>query len=413
MRACKLAGSASLLVIAAAGCPADGPTPLVRVPVGPAGGTVATSGIALGFPPGALSITEEISVYREDITPAGLDDLLSPVYRFEPSGLVLEQPALVNIVVPEGAVGRVYWSRLGDDTVLEPVGFASGGRGRAWIDHFSVATVDGSACQANVTWACECVPDPLDPALRQGTAPTDPLCIGSRFPSLPGTCVPGRDWTTTYPRGTEVPADASCFGWRRRQVCACLRPGSAYRPASADPNMCNGTWFLTGTDSRNPDSWTCGGDFAHFGWPGGDCNGTYLARDSANNLYSSMIMGRLDTCREPTLAAHESATSEGLNGWMRNCEEQVPETARPEDGIPPTQPSPDTERPPTGEPPPASEPPPADAPVPVESTFDEDSESVDCPPTQRSPEPQPPPAEPPPTPSEPPPAPPPDPPPAE
>ena len=85
------------------------------------GGVVAASGIALGIPESAVAGGTQVQIFSDVDNAAGFTQPLSPRFRFEPSGLTFAQPVLINIDVPDGVVGRLYWSTAGDENVLEPV----------------------------------------------------------------------------------------------------------------------------------------------------------------------------------------------------------------------------------------------------------------------------------------------------
>lgn len=112
-------------VVPDGGLPTDGGDsdagPLPRtatVSVGAEGGTVAVEGATLEIPAGALAGDVAITV-TATLEPAPGDVVgvaWTPLFRFEPEGLVFSAPVSVSFAVPAGAGGTevaVYWSRLG------------------------------------------------------------------------------------------------------------------------------------------------------------------------------------------------------------------------------------------------------------------------------------------------------------
>ncbi len=84
----------------------------VTMDVGTDGGTVELEGVTLEIPAGALVGTESITVTSTtDVAPNGFSKL-SPIYEFEPDGLVFEVPATVTIAFTgsDGDAPSLIWS---------------------------------------------------------------------------------------------------------------------------------------------------------------------------------------------------------------------------------------------------------------------------------------------------------------
>ena len=91
--------------------------------LGTDGGTFQTpDGTVLAVPFGALDGDTELSVHSStDAAPAGIG-ASSPVYVFEPDGMLFARPVQVTLPLPDGVSdATVYWSQLGG-TDFEPVG---------------------------------------------------------------------------------------------------------------------------------------------------------------------------------------------------------------------------------------------------------------------------------------------------
>jgi hypothetical protein len=94
-----------------------------RATVGTRGATLqAPDGATLVVPSGALDGDTELSIRSTTDAPPGGVGASSPLYAFEPSGLLFARPVRVILPLPAGVnSGSVYWSRL-DGTGFDPIG---------------------------------------------------------------------------------------------------------------------------------------------------------------------------------------------------------------------------------------------------------------------------------------------------
>lgn len=109
--------------------------------IGDEGGRIEAPGLTLEIPAGALGEPIQLSVF-EAPSPFPERELLTPVFRFEPDGLTFDAPATVELTIPDGQAGVVFWSRP-DGSGYELVGLAHDGVGRASVGHFSEGYADG------------------------------------------------------------------------------------------------------------------------------------------------------------------------------------------------------------------------------------------------------------------------------
>src|SRR5262249_18887374 len=111
--------------------------------IGVEGGVItAPSGLSVMIPFGALDQPTTITVTATTSPPPRGVGALSPVYQFEPDGLVFNRPVTVNLPLPAGVKqASIYWSRLGQSG-FDPIGgtIANGGIS-AQTPHFSQAVV--------------------------------------------------------------------------------------------------------------------------------------------------------------------------------------------------------------------------------------------------------------------------------
>jgi hypothetical protein len=91
--------------------------------LGTDGGTLqAPDGAALVVPSGALDGDTALSFRSTSDAPPGGIGASSPVYVFEPAGLLFARPVRVTLPLPDGVTsGSVYWSRL-DGNGFDPIG---------------------------------------------------------------------------------------------------------------------------------------------------------------------------------------------------------------------------------------------------------------------------------------------------
>jgi hypothetical protein len=138
-----------------AGCD-DG---VVRVNIGAEGGTLEGYGAKLVIPAGALTETQELTLAaRDGESPSSSP--LSPLYQFGPSGLQLAVPAHLDVEIPAGKSGLLYWSKPGHEEAFEVAGLAFGGKADGITTHFSDAYVGEGMCPLpQTTTKCACRAD--------------------------------------------------------------------------------------------------------------------------------------------------------------------------------------------------------------------------------------------------------------
>ncbi|HVK87695.1 MAG TPA: hypothetical protein VM513_26435 [Kofleriaceae bacterium] len=106
--------------------------------VGDEGGTIGEpGGPQIVVPPGALDADTMISVTAtSEAAPAGA---VSPVYRFEPEGVVFAVPITVRLPVSaDVTTASMYWTKLGSETEFERIGGrVVAGAVEAEVVHFS------------------------------------------------------------------------------------------------------------------------------------------------------------------------------------------------------------------------------------------------------------------------------------
>ena len=127
------------LLVAACGGD-DGPVgtgDTVTMDVGTSGGTVELEGVTLEIPAGALADTETISVTSTaDVAPDGYAKL-SPIYEFEPDGLVFELPATVTIAFTGGEPTLIWSSSVAGGGYDDLGGTIAGDKLTGEVTHFS------------------------------------------------------------------------------------------------------------------------------------------------------------------------------------------------------------------------------------------------------------------------------------
>jgi hypothetical protein len=119
------------------------------VAVGPAGGRLALGPVALDVPAGALAADTVLTlVVDDDRSPPGFR-AFSPVFRFEPAGLVFARP--VEVTLPYGGdrnLATVFWTQPGATTFAAAPTRVDGSLARATVTHFSRGFVGtAAACQ--------------------------------------------------------------------------------------------------------------------------------------------------------------------------------------------------------------------------------------------------------------------------
>ena len=116
--------------------------------IGREGGSVAQGGAEVVVPQGAVSGDVEISITTtSDPAPDGWS-ADSPIYRFEPSGLVFEEPARVRIGSDRRDLSIVWSETSGEGFALLSSSVESGVVTAA-IDHFSLGFVGMQSCETD------------------------------------------------------------------------------------------------------------------------------------------------------------------------------------------------------------------------------------------------------------------------
>ncbi len=125
--------------------------------VGATGGTVATSdGLTVAIPAGALDGPTTITVTTTDAAPPAGIGAVSPVYEFEPDGLVFASPIKVSLPLPSGVLAAsVYWSQLGGTGFDSLGGTITPGKITVDTVHFSLAVIGDPSNDRTVTGVAE------------------------------------------------------------------------------------------------------------------------------------------------------------------------------------------------------------------------------------------------------------------
>ncbi len=114
--------------------------------VGAEGGTLTLGSLAIEVPPGALAEATELRVTAASGTPDAFT-AFSPVFHFEPEGLVFAQPVTVRLpFVGDGDTATVFWTALGGSAYAPLTTRVEGRIAIAETTHFSSAFV-GTACE--------------------------------------------------------------------------------------------------------------------------------------------------------------------------------------------------------------------------------------------------------------------------
>lgn len=152
------AGADASVVDGGADAAGDDAATTASMMIGPAGGTLELPGeVTLEFPPGTVDADTMITVSTS--TTAAPQGALTPLYEFEPDGMVFAHPVVITLALPGGVTDAdVYWSRLGGTGHDNVGGVVDGSIIRAEVVHFSTGyagpgetsrTVTGSQV---VTW---------------------------------------------------------------------------------------------------------------------------------------------------------------------------------------------------------------------------------------------------------------------
>jgi hypothetical protein len=107
--------------------------------VGAGGGTIASAGVTLTVPPGALNDNVTITLAQStDAVPSGYFGL-SPVFVFGPDGLVFAKAVTVEVPFTDDGAGpsTLFWSLQGGTAFQNVGGSAAAGILTAQVTHFS------------------------------------------------------------------------------------------------------------------------------------------------------------------------------------------------------------------------------------------------------------------------------------
>jgi hypothetical protein len=132
--------SGAMLIVAVIACSGDEDDAAPRqgsATIDVKGGTVESSGISLRIPPSALAEPRTITITRVDEAAPAETRSLSPVYRFEPAGLVFKVPVAVEIAFTGDSNAALYWTAIGEDRFEDIGGVVDGAKLRANVGHFS------------------------------------------------------------------------------------------------------------------------------------------------------------------------------------------------------------------------------------------------------------------------------------
>jgi hypothetical protein len=142
------------------------------------GGTVESAGISLRIPPSALSDSRTITITQVDEAAPSETRSLSPVFRFEPAGLVFKVPVAVEIAFTGDSNAALYWTVLGEDRFEDIGGVVDGSKLRANVGHFSRGFVGVASVKS--------------PVFRDGGTATDSgtcgICQGVNPACCGGVC---------------------------------------------------------------------------------------------------------------------------------------------------------------------------------------------------------------------------------
>jgi len=245
---------------------AGAPRVVARAMVGTRGGVLSGGGVSLGIPAGALAAMTELTVTVDAAASTGRAMPLSPVLRFGPAGVRFAEPVLINVEIAAGVVGRLFWTREGDETTFEPVGYAENGRARAWIRHFSAGYVAGDGCQTTT---------PVGQCACRGIDRGDALCVNAP----PENCDAAAGWIGS--------AGGMCSGYGLRDEfttqCGCTGP--------MGQSLCS-------TPHELPSQRCIDGTRTFSGANGGSCFGYYIANDPNGVPGSRGTSGTLSGCAQ-------------------------------------------------------------------------------------------------------------------
>lgn len=236
-------GAASLALSGCVIWRADDGGVLASEVVGPEGQRIEAPGLVLDVPAGALAVPTEITI-RIVEPDRSIADLYSPIYKFEPEGLVFDRPIHVTVdATGAPATAIVMWTRDDDPSVFEFAGFVEGGVGVAEVTHFSECVVadpapcTGDACAACTGPECETVPDPECPDEGTGETCSDEAC-GAGASEAAEACA----------------ADAAehCGEEPCRSICRCASSATGADVCSVDPAEGTTEYEFSQTQARCP-----------------------------------------------------------------------------------------------------------------------------------------------------------------
>jgi len=187
--------------------------------IDPAGGTVALDDVTLEIPAGALVTTTRITVSRQTSPPPEGYDEYSGIYRFEPEGLVFQQPVKVTIRHSPGDAPALFWTAQLDPAFYQRIeGLDEAGYLHATIDHFSGGFAGAEQCRPNAPCTETCHVRLATCAMSHGATEVVRTCA----------CVNGR-------LGCDVPAPSPCGDGASEPADASVVDGDAASADAAPP----------------------------------------------------------------------------------------------------------------------------------------------------------------------------------
>ena len=124
--------------------------------IGTSGGTLTTAdGLTMEIPFGALDGATTLTITTTDAPPPTDLGAVSPVYEFQPEGIVFSRPVKVALPLPTGVTdASIYWSRLDGPGFDEIGGEISGATISAETVHFSLAFIGAPSGSRDVVGTC-------------------------------------------------------------------------------------------------------------------------------------------------------------------------------------------------------------------------------------------------------------------
>jgi hypothetical protein len=268
------------------------------------GGEIAIEGVALVIPPGALAEPTTISI-APLADGSAMPDAVSPVFAFEPDGLVFQAPVTVELEFPSDGRDAValFWSRPDGGFDVVPDATIVDGRVTGSITHFSKGYIgEYGKCvtesdDSDPDTGCFCMALPpngetLCPGEPQQVKEGNCGCVDAEHPNgnaplcpvpwVGNTCpAPGDRYS--YPYG---PDGGSCMGF------------DGYEPIVPKPGL---------THSCTPPQLECPKYDAFQGFASEGCEGVMLSEnDLGEAVTTAGVPGRL-VCEGDDLTPDEEA----------------------------------------------------------------------------------------------------------